>query len=69
MLKEGLRALNNVRIAIERQHLAVGRIENGPAVTSRAEGAVDITRPITGLQDVDNVCEKHGSVAGRSASG
>ena len=54
-------------IAVDAQHLAIGRFQNRLGVTAAAEGAVDIVGAIPGRQSRDHFRQHHRDVfAGKS---
>src|SRR5262249_47053234 len=53
---------------IERDHLAVGLVEQGRRVAAAAEGAVEIALAASGLQRVNNFVDEHGNVPGHRAT-
>ena len=61
--RSAVRAEDGARIAIERQHAAVGGLEDGARIAAGAERCVDVGAAVYRSEAGDNLRKQHGDVA------
>ena len=61
-------ACDRALVAVDADHPAIGRVENGAGIAAGAESAVDIDAAIARREEVQRLSGEHGNVPGQSAS-